>query len=156
MQRIQLRPSTLEDDAISAEHLIKIARELGCPEDAIDSNFLRNTSDWLTHARQYDRYQGFIAEVDHQIVGSIGCQLFQKGYPQVVKCSVLQYGYIWGLYIEPAYRRQGIATQLMQCAIDYLTSLHCTQILLHASPTGQLVYERLGFIASNEMSLKVI
>lgn len=143
------------DDEIAVHALVQIALEIGVSESAVAPNFRELTLTWIEQARKYDRYQGFVAEFDQQEIGFIGCQLYQKGYPQIIATSVLQYGYIWGLYVEPDYRRQGIATRLMQMSINYLSSIGCTQILLHASQAGQPVYEELGFHPSNEMSLKL-
>jgi ribosomal protein S18 acetylase RimI-like enzyme len=65
------------------------------------------------------------------------------------------YGYIWNVYVHSDYRHQGIGTQLTKVAIDYLKELKCTKAVLHASPYGKPVYENLGFIAGNEMSLNL-
>jgi ribosomal protein S18 acetylase RimI-like enzyme len=64
-------------------------------------------------------------------------------------------GYVLGVYVEPAYRNQGIATQLMEAAIAHLKSIGCTEILLNASPSGKPVYERLGFTEANAMKLSL-
>lgn len=143
------------DDEIAVHALTQIALETGVSKELFDSNFREMTLEWIARARIVDRYQGFVAEVDDQVIGFVGCQRYQKGYPRIIKPSVLRYGYIWGLYVEPTYRRQGIATRLMQTAIEYLSSIDCTQILLHASQAGQPMYEQLGFQISNEMSLKI-
>jgi GNAT superfamily N-acetyltransferase len=54
---------------------------------------------------------------------------------------------------ESPFRRQGIASQLTNKTIEYLKSLGCTRVILHASPFGKPVYESLGFSLSNEMRL---
>ena len=38
-------------------------------------------------------------------------------------------------------------------AIEYLKSIACTRVILHASPSGKPVYSSLGFSESNEMRL---
>ena len=38
-------------------------------------------------------------------------------------------------------------------AIAYLKSIGCTQVILHASPQGKLLYPHLGFYENNEMRL---
>lgn len=58
--------------------------------------------------------------------------------------------------MQPDYRRQGIATQLTETAIAYLKSLNCTKAVLNASSSGKPVYEQLGFIAGNEMTLNLL
>jgi ribosomal protein S18 acetylase RimI-like enzyme len=67
----------------------------------------------------------------------------------------LEFG-IWNFYVQPDYRRQGIATKLTEMAIAHLKSLNCTKAVLHASPSGKPVYENLGFATSNEMMLNLL
>ena len=66
-----------------------------------------------------------------------------------------QKGYIWGVYVDPTYRRQGIATKLMKQAMIYLKEIGCTKAVLHASDTGKMLYSNLGYIESNEMVLNL-
>ncbi|HEY9626255.1 MAG TPA: GNAT family N-acetyltransferase [Coleofasciculaceae cyanobacterium] len=56
-------------------------------------------------------------------------------------------------YVEPAYRHQGIATQLTQRANAHLKAIGCTHAVLNASPSGQPLYAQLGFTAGNLMRL---
>jgi GNAT superfamily N-acetyltransferase len=63
------------------------------------------------------------------------------------------YGYTWGVYVESAYRHQGVGMRLTEQAIAYLKSLNCTRAILHASPVGKPLYAKMGFQPSNEMFL---
>ena len=110
---------------------------------------------FMTQVRQELSFQAFVAVVDNKIVGSASCQLFAGLYPMPFKPDVRKYGYIWNVFVESAYRRRGIATELTRNAIAYLKSLGCTHAILHASPYGKPVYENLGFVAHNEMILKI-
>ena len=49
------------------------------------------------------------------------------------------------LLVDPAYRKRGTGTRLMQRAIESLSA--CETIKLDATPLGQPLYERLGFRA---------
>ena len=61
--------------------------------------------------------------------------------------------YLLSLYVDPAYRRQGIARHLVQTAVDWAHAQGIGQVSLHASDQGRRLYESLGFQASNEMRL---
>ncbi len=100
-------------------------------------------------------FQAFVAKIDNKIIASVSCQLFAGLYPSIFKPNIRQYGYIWNVFVESAYRRQGIGTKLTQTAIDYLQSLGCTHAILHASPHGKPVYDNLGFVPKNEMILEL-
>lgn len=151
-QFLTIRESTHVDDDEIAQHLHHLMLELGASAQAMAPDWLNKTRVFIEKVRQELHYQGFIAEINGQVVGSVSCQLLEL-YPILN----LEYkkGYIWGLYVDPAHRRQGIAKQLMQRAQRYLKGIGCTRAVLHASETGKLVYRRLGYVDSNEMALEL-
>ena len=53
-------------------------------------------------------------------------------------------------------RLQGIGSHLVDAAIQHLKSLQCTRVVLHALPSGQSVYECMGFVPNNEMKLDLM
>lgn len=53
-------------------------------------------------------------------------------------------GWIGMVLVDPAYRRMGIATRLMNHAMD--AHAHCRTIKLDATPDGRTVYRSLGFV----------
>jgi GNAT superfamily N-acetyltransferase len=92
----------------------------------------------------------YVAGDGEQLVGSAGAFL-TEAYPAEI--HGLRSGYIFGVYVVPAYRGQGLATQLTQATIDFLRAKNAYSIRLHASPFGRPIYERLGFVPTNEMEL---
>jgi len=73
----------------------------------------------------------------------------------VLEPGYRRYGYIWGVYVEPDWRRRGLARQLTETTLTYLRDLACTRVILNASPSGRPVYESMGFQPSNEMRLNL-
>jgi RimJ/RimL family protein N-acetyltransferase len=57
--------------------------------------------------------------------------------------------HIWGMYVAPSYRRQGVAAELLQAAIRHARTLpgvawvHLT--VTSAAPGARRLYERAGF-----------
>ncbi|AFZ29845.1 GCN5-related N-acetyltransferase [Gloeocapsa sp. PCC 7428] len=145
-----IRVATPQEDSIIAEHFCLLWHDI-ISVDAVKSDWREITLEFIERVRQDLSYQAFVAEVDSKVVGSVGCQLFAGLYPNVLTEQYRKSGYIWGVYVEPAYRRQGIAKKLTLESLNYLKSLGCTRALLHASPLGQPVYSSLGFTPSNEM-----
>lgn len=60
---------------------------------------------------------------------------------------------IVNVYTEPEWRRRGLAALLIKRAIEWTREQGIESVVLHASDEGRAVYERLGFIATNEMRL---
>ncbi|MGD1854158.1 MAG: GNAT family N-acetyltransferase [Leptolyngbyaceae cyanobacterium] len=149
-QSLTIRESTPADDDAIAQHLHHLMVELGSSAQAMAPDWLNKTRIFIEKVRQDLQYQGFIAEINGQVVGSVSCQILEL-YP--ILNPEYTKGYIWGLYVTPSHRRQNVATRLMDAAQRYLKSIGCTRAILHASETGKLVYKRLGYGDSNEMAL---
>ncbi|MGQ4648986.1 GNAT family N-acetyltransferase [Lyngbya aestuarii] len=153
---VNFRESTPQEDSLVAQHSYQLWRDNQVPAHSIRSDWLEVMLQFIADARRELYYQAFVAEVDSFIVGSVSCQLFAGLYPLALTAKYRKYGYIWNVYVESPYRGQGLAKKLTRTACNYLKSLCCTQVILHASPFGRPVYERLGFVDSNEMRLDLI
>lgn len=152
-RNINLREASPEEDSLIAKHFYQLWRDNDVPEHSIQSDWLDITLQFIERARRELCYKAFVAEVDGTVVGSTSCQLFTGLYPHVLAEQYRKYGYIWGVYVKLPYRGQGLAKKLTLQALDYLKSLGCTRVVLHASPLGFPVYSSLGFSQSNEMRL---
>jgi ribosomal protein S18 acetylase RimI-like enzyme len=150
---LHCREANVEEDSLIAEHFYRMWRDNEVPADAIRDDWQEQTIEFMSHARQTLGYKAFVAEIDGIVVGSVGCQLFAGLYPHILTDQYRKYGYIWGVYVEPPYRAQGLGKKLTSRAQEYLKSLACTRVILHASPSGKPVYSSLGFSESNEMKL---
>jgi ribosomal protein S18 acetylase RimI-like enzyme len=57
--------------------------------------------------------------------------------------------HIWGMYVAPTHRRQGIGLQLLEAAIEHARSLSNVEIVRlsvsSTAPGAERLYERLGF-----------
>ena len=58
---------------------------------------------------------------------------------------------ILSVYVEPSWRRRGVAEALMRTLLDALSARGIRRVVLHASKDGRRLYERLGFVPTNEM-----
>ena len=154
--KILVREAVAQDESIIAQHFYQLWLDNGVSAEQISPDWLEITLQFMERARQELAYQAFIAEIDGEIVGSAGGQLFAGLYPQPFISQYHQYGYIWNVYVEPLYRHRGIGSQLTQRTVDYLKSLGCTRAILHASPFGKPLYESMGFNSSNEMRLDLL
>ena len=145
LENINIRVANPQENHLIAKHLYLMWQDIGVPNNYIESNWLEITKEYIDKARQQLFYQGFIADLNNTIVGSVSCQIWAGLYPNILKPEYRKQGYIWGVYVERDYRRQGIAKKLMGEAIAYLKSIDCTKVILHASPQGKPLYSHLGF-----------
>ena len=151
-ENLIIREAMQQDEEIIAKYVCQIFLDLGCPASSIQHNWLEKTTQFIDYARRELHYKGFVAELSDEVIGSASCQISEL-YPMV--SDHYQKGYIWGVYVEPAHRRKGIATQLIQRAMTHLKAIGCTHAVLHASEQGKLLYSRLGYTESNEMGISL-
>jgi len=93
------------------------------------------------------------ADEPETIVGGAGVQL-QPILPRPLSPSAIgegRQGTIVNVFTEPEWRRRGIAGLLIKEIIAWSRREHLDRLLLHASAEGRSLYERLGFVANNEM-----
>jgi len=64
-----------------------------------------------------------------------------------------RHGTIQNVFTELEWRRQGVALLLLQRIIEWARAERLDRLVLHASDTGRALYERLGFVDTNEMRL---
>ncbi|MBE9035117.1 GNAT family N-acetyltransferase [aff. Roholtiella sp. LEGE 12411] len=155
-KHITIREAIPQEGSLIAEHFYQMWRDIGIPDEAIDPNWLDITLQFTERAHKDLFYKAFVAEVNNAVVGSASCQLFTGLYPDVLKAQYRKFGYIWGVYVEPSHRRQGIAKHLTNSAIAHLKAIGCTRVVLNASPSGKPVYSSLGFSQSNAMHLDLM
>ena len=63
-------------------------------------------------------------------------------------------GIVLNVYTELAWRRRGVAELLMRELLAWSRVRGLARLVLHASTEGRPLYEKLGFVATNEMRLK--
>jgi len=152
----QIRRATGRDADIIAWHRARMFQDMG---DVWGDAFEILRAKARTRLEQWidgGHYIGWLASpVDRPevIVGGAGVQL-QPILPRPVEVSTIgegRQGTIVNVFTEPQWRRRGIAGLLVKEIIVWSKSEQIDRLTLHASDEGRSIYERLGFIASNEM-----
>ncbi len=63
-------------------------------------------------------------------------------------------GLVVNVFVDPAWRRRGLARELMEAVIAWGRSEGLARLVLHASADGRPLYEELGFEPTSEMRLE--
>lgn len=106
---------------------------------------------WVRPRLESGEVRVWLAAVDGRPVG--GAMTWVYGWFPRASDPTDRIGYIMNVYVEPAWRRRGLARRLTQTCLDYLHSQGLRRVTLHASGEGRPLYESLGFVATNEMRL---
>ena len=116
------------------------------------------TASYLRDALETDEYVGWVAEATGtpSVIGGAGAQIksiLPRPRPGSEELELGPEAIVLNVYVEPAWRRRGVADALMRAVLDGLARRGIRRIVLHASDQGRRLYERLGFVATNEMRL---
>jgi GNAT superfamily N-acetyltransferase len=150
---VLVRPARTNENDVIAGHFLRMWIDLGIPDEALEPDGHRRVLAFMAEARERLAFTAFVAETGGAVVASASCQLHQPPYPNVLTTDFRQDGYIWGVFVEPAWRRQGLARRLTEATLSHLRGLGCGRAILNASPKGRSLYERMGFQPSNEMRI---
>jgi GNAT superfamily N-acetyltransferase len=116
----------------------------------------RATASYLDAAFPRGEYLAWVAQHETAVIGGVGVQLRHILPRPDSGDDDLELGpeaIILNLYVEREWRRRGVAEALMHSVLDALAARGIRRIVLHASPEGRRLYERLGFVPTNEMRL---
>jgi GNAT superfamily N-acetyltransferase len=118
---------------------------------------------WTERALDAGEYVGWLASLAqawHMVVGGAGVQL-RRAAPHPlhketgdVTIAKGAHAIVLNVYVEPEWRRHGLGTLLMQQVIDWAQSEQLDRLVLHSSGQGRELYERLGFVPTNEMQYR--
>jgi ribosomal protein S18 acetylase RimI-like enzyme len=155
----QVREATVADIPVLAGHRAAMFRDMGRLASDREAALVLATADYLRDALPGGEYLGWLAvsEVSPaEPIGGAGVQL----RPILPRPAAAGDGIVLGpeaiilnVYVEPAWRRRGVGEALMRSVLTALAERKIRRIVLHASDDGRRLYERLGFVATNEMRL---
>lgn len=106
---------------------------------------------WIAAQRRAGKAAGRIAWIGSEPVGS-GVVWLQPGQPRPA-WPELEVPYLMSIFVEPGHRGAGIGAAVTEALVLWARARGFRRVVLHASPFGRRVYERLGFERSWEMRL---
>lgn len=113
------------------------------------ASFVQACAAFLRQGLRERRWTYWVAQQDSQIVSHI----YIQRVPKVPKPNRLDdaLGYVTNVYTRPAYRGQGIGTQLITHVLQWAREQDLESLIVWPSEPSVGFYERAGFRASSEM-----
>jgi len=151
MAELIYRKLSLEDVGSFIELRIKQLLEEGAEETcdlrpSLHSYYERHLSDGT--------FVSWLALDGSDIVATSGLSVVEK--PPYFGCPTGRIGLISSMYTKPAYRRQGIARELLTRLMDDARSKGCGTLQITASDMGVHLYRSCGFTHNgNFMQLRL-
>ena len=154
-----IRRAQVEDAPVIAWHRARMFQDMSEVSEATFNGLLSEARIWTERALATGEYVGWLgvpnghAEV---IAGGAGVQLRQVPPhpcrpPRDGAFAKGKHAIVLNVFTEPEWRRRGLALLLMEEIVRWARTEQLDQLVLHASAEARRLYERMGFVATNEM-----
>ena len=154
-----IRRATVGDAAVVARHRARMFHDMAEISDEAYDDFLAASQEWTERGLTSGEYIGWLAVPNDQsklIVAGGGVQLRQvPPHPcrpsRDGKFAKGRHAIVLNVFTEPEWRNRGAATFIMDEILRWARAEKLDRLVLHASDQARSLYERMGFIATNEM-----
>jgi GNAT superfamily N-acetyltransferase len=154
-----IRRAAVNDAAVIAEQRARMFQDMGDISAGIFNEFRVASQQWTERAIASGEYVGWLAaprETPDVIIGGAGAQLRQTPPhpcrpPRDGQFGKGRHAIVLNVFTEPEWRKRGVGALLMEELLRWARAEKLDRLVLHASDQARSLYERLGFIATNEM-----
>jgi len=108
------------------------------------SGWNQTAADWRRFLKNSPR-GCFVMEHECKIVGTATTINYEN-----------RFAWIGMVLVDPEFRKQGIGTELLKKAIEYLDDVSIRTVKLDATPQGKPIYSKLGFVEEYEIERWVL
>lgn len=120
-------------------------REEGAKEDIDLVPALR---DYYTRHMADDTFVSWVAFDNGKMIGTSGISIVEK--PPYFGSPNGKIGILSSMYTDKAYRRMGIAKELLSRVVDEAKARGCGAVQITASDMGVLLYSDFGFVKNDK------
>jgi GNAT superfamily N-acetyltransferase len=151
---IAIREAGLGDLEIILHHRRSMFRDMG--EGSVEQldRMVEVARPWLARALASGSYRHWLANDSSGMVTGGGGALLSP-WPANPFDPCTERAVVLNVYTEIEFRRRGIARLVMQTILAWIESYGLRSVNLHASEEGRALYEKLGFVQTNEMRLRI-
>lgn len=159
MSEVRIRLATPDDAEVIGYHRARMFQDMGQIPAHLYDTFQRRSQERVRELLVSGEYVGWLASpanAPEKIVAGAGIQL-RTVLPHPATDEAFAEGsqaLIINVFTEPDWRRQGLGERLMNEIINWSRDHKIDRLVLHASEYGRALYERLGFVETNEMRLQ--
>ena len=139
---MKTRPATLDDLAILVHQRVAMFTDMGVPMDAgvVASGYRA----WLAAMMPAGTYRAWLVESDAgAVIAGGGVTILP--WPPGPTYPGGRLAFVYNLYVEPAHRRQGLGTRVMETIHAWCRAEGIASAALNASGDGQPLYEAMGY-----------
>ena len=135
-------------------HRRAMFHDMGYNDDAALNAMSARFRVWLLDRMHAGHYLAWLVSAPDGSIAA-GAGLWLMDWPPHMIGQGARRGNILNVYTAENFRRQGLARELMEVVLQWCRENQVDTIILHASNAGRNLYESMGFIATNEMRLRL-
>ena len=147
----RIRKATVADVETILHHRRSMFADMGDGTEADRDAMVKSARPFIEAGLRGGSYYAWLVEIGSRVVAGGGIAIV--GYQPTPLDPVARRAFVLNMYTEPAYRRQGLAKQVLEAIIAWCREQGFKAVLLHASVAGRALYEQMGFEPTNEMRL---
>lgn len=140
---MEIRKANIDDLEVLLKTRLEFVQSLRNNEVSLPEEFQKNTYDYMKKHIEDDTMVIWMALDNIEIVSAAMVCYYQL-LPTISNESG-NTGYILNVFTDPKYRRQGLATELMNKLKQDAKERNVNRLLLNATDMGKLVYEKIGY-----------
>jgi len=148
-----IRLATTDDLEEIAKLRYKMFDNIGTTQFLADE-FLKTTRDYYSEQYRLSRCVHAVKEENGVIIGCAGGLIRTDDFLRH-SFKTYEYGYVMDVYVEPEYRRKGIARSLVEMILGWHSGKAIKTVKLDASKLSGTLYQGLGFKSSIEMAIQI-
>ena len=150
--KLTLRRATFRDLRTLVHQRRAMWKDLGIKGNALHQKGDQAYRQWAQARIRSGKLVGWVVETFGGRVAGGGCLWLQPVQPRPHRSAMFQ-PYLLSMYTEPKFRRRGVASLVVEAAIDWCKKNEYERLMLHASDMGRKVYTNFGFKRTWEMRL---
>nr|WP_213807261.1 GNAT family N-acetyltransferase [Granulicella sp. dw_53] len=147
------RLAVAEDAELIAEQRCRMFVDSGQSDEGQMRLMVANFVPWVRTRLTDGSYVGWLVQEGEQVVAGAGMWLID--FPPHWMDPEPVRAYLLNFYVDPAFRGEGLAYELLTTAVDEARRRGIKVVSLHASKFGKPLYARNGFEPTNEMILRL-
>ena len=151
---ITLRRATQSDmDTLIKYRLLFLKESYGDPTEELETKLKINLRQYFARALEEEKYISWIAEYEDKPVGFSGMVIREQ--PGNFALPTGRSGYILNIFTLREFRKNGIASLLMQKLIEEGRQRKLDRLELRATNDGEPVYRKIGFVEPHDLSMEL-
>lgn len=155
MAKHRIRNATTRDIPTLVHHRRQMWIDMGVRGEKLLHEADVGFAKWVRREMKAKRYFAWLVEDENgAVVAGGGIWVLQihprPGYPNGGPQP-----YLLNFYTEPAHRGKRFASRLAKKCVEWSKLRGYPRVTLHASDQGMPIYERIGFVRTNEMKIEL-